>query len=392
MIKAALLDLDGTLLDNDINDFLQAYLRELSKYMAPWIPPERLIPQLLTSTSVMLANLDPVRTLQQAFASDFYPALHTTEDALFEHFMTFYREEFPKLKALTRLRPAARELVAAAIDEGLLVAVATNPLFPRIAIDHRLAWAGVPSDEVPFALVTSYEVMHSAKPHRAYYAEILGRLGVNAYEAVMIGDNPDDDLTPAQALGMAVFHIGSPSSDLYPSGGLKQAVEWLPGAGYEVDEEAVKRPANVLARLHGQLGSLLSLLLPLDQEGWARRPEPGSWSVAEIICHLRDLDHDVHLPRMRSILSEDDPFVEASDTDRWAIERGYASQSGPEALASLVSLRVQMLAELEALPAEAWARPARHALLGPTTLAEVLSIAADHERLHLADLRLLAVA
>jgi cytosine/adenosine deaminase-related metal-dependent hydrolase len=48
---------------------------------------------------------------------------------------------------------------------------------------------------------------------------------------------------------------------------------------------------------------------------------------------------------------------------------------------------VQLLRQLEAIPLRSWERRARHALLGPTTLAEVATLATDHELLHLRDIR-----
>ena len=109
-------------------------------------------------------------------------------------------------------------LVQAALASNLRLAVATNPLFPRIAIDHRLAWAGVPSDRFAYDLVTSYETFHSAKPQLAYYAEILGHLGVPPSRAAMVGDSPSDDLSPARALGMAVFHVSPSPIQSTPAG------------------------------------------------------------------------------------------------------------------------------------------------------------------------------
>lgn len=60
--------------------------------------------------------------------------------------MRFYETEFSQLRAATVMRPAAADLVSTAIDQGCAVVVATNPLFPRTAIEQRLDWAGVPDD------------------------------------------------------------------------------------------------------------------------------------------------------------------------------------------------------------------------------------------------------
>lgn len=386
MIEALLLDLDGTLLDNDIQAFLQVYLGRLSRAMAPWVAPDVLVPQLLRSTSVMLANQDPARTLHETFAGDFYPALGTTEEALVGRFEDFYRDEFPKLRAQTTQRPAAAVLVQAALASGLRLAVATNPLFPRIAIDHRLAWAGVPSDRFAYNLVTSYETFHSAKPQLAYYGEILGHLGVAASRAAMVGDSPSDDLAPARELGMAVFHV-SPSPDPdYPGGSLQQVIGWLGTAAAETNHDAEHAPAGVLARLHGQLGTILTRFGALSDEDWRTPLSADRWTPTQVICHLRDLEAEAHLPRLQLMLQDGTAFLPAIDSDPWVDERQYARQSGPRALRAFVELRMETLARLAGLSPRDWDRLATHALLGPTSLADVMSLAADHELVHLGEL------
>jgi FMN phosphatase YigB (HAD superfamily) len=386
MIEALLLDLDGTLLDNDIQAFLQVYLGRLSRAMAPWVAPEVLVPQLLRSTNVMLANQDPARTLREAFAADFYPALGTTEAGLVGRFEDFYRDEFPRLREHTAQRPAAAALVSAALGSGLRLAVATNPLFPRMAIDHRLAWAGVPSDRFAYDVVTSYESFHSAKPQLAYYAEILGHLGVSASRAAMVGDSPSDDLAPARALGMAAFHVSDSPDPDYPGGTLDQVIGWLGSAEALTDHDAEHAPAGVMARLHGQLGTLLTRFGELSEEAWRAPATADRWTPVEVVCHLRDLEAEVHLPRLQLMLQTQAAFLPAVDSDRWVEARGYAHQSGPQALGTYVELRKETLARLAALSPEDWDRRATHALLGPASLPDVMSLAADHELIHLAAL------
>ncbi len=125
-------------------------------------------------------------------------------------------------------------------------------------------------------MVTSYETFHSAKPQLAYYTEILGHLGVHASDAAMIGDNVLDDLLPARALGMATFHVAPEPHAAYPGGSLEDAIAWYPAADRETDLDAARRPANVLARLHGQLGTILTLLNGLSPEVWTTPSRPAS--------------------------------------------------------------------------------------------------------------------
>lgn len=387
MIDALLLDLDGTLLDNDIDAFLQAYLKTLSRHMASWVPPERLVPQLLYSTNAMLANQDPARTLRQAFAADFYPALGTTEEALAGRFEEFYRDEFPKLVSLSRMRDSASRLVQAALGAGMRVAVATNPLFPRMAIDHRLEWAGVPSNRYAFEVVTSYETSHSAKPQLAYFAEILGHLGVEPARAAMVGDNPSDDLAPARALGMAVYHVGETPVSGYPGGTLEKVWEWVASADRETDPQASRRPAGIVARLHGHLGTLLTRIDGLSEEEWHAPMSPEGWTPTQVSCLLRDLEAEVHLPCLEAVLVSDNPFLPAVDSSHWVAERGYASQSGTGAVRAFVDLRKETLGRLRQLTDMQWSRTAIRTRSGTATLSDIMALVADHELVHLAGLR-----
>ena len=45
--------------------------------------------------------------------------------------------------------------------------------------------------------------------------------------------------------------------------------------------------------------------------------------------------------------------------------------------------RQQTVAFLNDLPPEAWTRPARHSIFGPTTLLEMANFTATHDRLHI---------
>jgi FMN phosphatase YigB (HAD superfamily) len=376
VITALLLDLDDTLLKNDIDRFLPVYLDRLGAHLDDLVPAERLVPALLAATAVMMRNRDPRRTLEQTFAQAFYPDLRS-------RFEDFYATVFPELKALTSPIPASRALVESAHRAGIDVAIATNPLFPLTAIEQRLTWSGLAPAEAGFAFVPSYEVMHFCKPDPAYFAEILGWLGKAPHEAAMIGDNEADDLLPALGLGMATFHILQPEQ-----GNLQQARAWLSTAAEHTAPQAARDSSSLLALLRGYLAAANGMTAGLDPAAWARRPEPDSWAPVEILCHLCDVEAEVHLPRLAAVLGGDNPFLSAAVTDPWAEERDYRRQAPAPAVSAFLDARASLLATLQALPEARWESPARHALLGPTTLRELLANAVEHDRLHLAQLRL----
>jgi hypothetical protein len=299
----------------------------------------------------------------------------------------FYTTVFPTIQTITTRYPETDQFMNAIFETGYEVVIATSPVFPRTAILQRLEWAGVPVDQFNYTLITSYEDFHFTKPHLEYYAEILGRLGKPSQEAVMIGNDPINDLEPAQTLGMAVFHAHPSSPDEYPGGSLTDALSWLEDLPEHSNDRSTSRPEILLARHRGNLAALLSMTKNLKDPTWNHRVERDEWAPVEIVCHLRDVEAEVNLARVHTILDDLDPHLSSFDTDLWAEERDYLCQSGPGALTAFIEKRQETISILEEIDAEDWSRPARHSLFGPTTLLEVMNIAAEHDLIHLAQLR-----
>ncbi|MBI4916727.1 MAG: HAD family hydrolase [Acidobacteria bacterium] len=207
MLRALLLDLDGTLLDNPMDRFIPAYFQALTRWVADRVPPDALIRELLRATRAMELGDGSGPTNEETFAAHFYPALGVDRAELEPEFRRFYAEAFPSLQVFTRARPEARLLVGAAFAQGLDVVIATNPVFPRAAIEERLAWAGVGVDSFAYALVTCYEEMHATKSDPAYYHEILARIGTPAPDCLMVGDDWQWDMVTAATCGIPGFWV-----------------------------------------------------------------------------------------------------------------------------------------------------------------------------------------
>jgi len=204
MIEAVLFDLDGTLLENDMDRFMRAYLRALSARLAHIMPPAQFVSQLMAATDRMIANLDPHVTNQEAFWSAFQELTGHSHEELRPIIDEFYVKEFGDLKTCAQSKPLARTVVQSVMQTGRPAVIATNPLFPLVAIRHRLQWAGVA--DLPFALITSYENMHFSKPHKEYYQEIAEHLRLPAGRCLMVGDDKVMDW-PATQAGMQFFWV-----------------------------------------------------------------------------------------------------------------------------------------------------------------------------------------
>ena len=205
-IRALLLDLDDTLLLNDADRFLSHYFRSLVAKVQDVVPVGRFASALAAGTRAMERNDGRDGTNAEVFAREFYRRVGVGPDVLEPLFEDFYANEFEALAALTEVDPAARELVSWAFDRGLQVAIATQPMFPRVAILSRLRWADVPYDEFPYHWVACYEGMSACKPHPHFFREILEGLGRRPEECLMVGDSPDADM-PARDVGLCTYLV-----------------------------------------------------------------------------------------------------------------------------------------------------------------------------------------
>ena len=210
-LKALLLDLDDTLLGNPMKTFIPAYFRALTDFVTEIQPPDRLIEQLLIATRMMDGGDGAGPSNGEIFAEAFFAGLGVPREELEPVFERFYVEAFPKLRPLTALRPAAAKIVEWARQQGLQVAIATNPVFPGTAIEQRMEWAGVGVDRFEYARVTSYENSHATKAQPAYYREILAVLGRGPEECLMVGDNWSWDIVNAAEVGIPGYWIADPS-------------------------------------------------------------------------------------------------------------------------------------------------------------------------------------
>ena len=201
-LKAVLFDLDGTLLPMDQEVFVKAYFGGISQKLAPQgYDPKELISAIWQGTGAMIKN-DGKHTNEEVFWNTFKSIYG--EQCLNDtpYFDKFYEENFDDIKAVCGFNPQASETVKALKAKGFRVILATNPIFPKIATEKRIAWAGLKPED--FELFTSYENISFSKPNPKYFEEILNRTGLSADECIMVGNDTGDDLA-AEKLGIKVF-------------------------------------------------------------------------------------------------------------------------------------------------------------------------------------------
>ena len=230
-LKAVLFDLDGTLLPMDMDVFIKSYFGAISKKLAPHgYDPKELVSVIWRGTGAMIKN-DGIKTNEQVFW-DAFVAFYGEEclkDTVW--FDKFYEENFDDLKAVCGFNPKSAETVSVLKEKNLRLILATNPLFPSIATEKRIRFAGLEPEN--FEFFTSYENIGYSKPNIRYYEEILSRTGLKAEECLMVGNDVGDDMI-AEKLGMKVFLltdclINKDNIDIsvYPNGDFKALNDYI---------------------------------------------------------------------------------------------------------------------------------------------------------------------
>jgi len=386
MTTTLLLDLDDTLLDTNMDDFVPVYFRALSKALEKDVASDVMLPALIAGTRMMLANDDPATTLMQAFDRHFFPAVGIPKEILGVSIDRYYEETFPSLEAVISTRPDAVAFANWALESGYRLAIATNPVFPLRAIQHRLRWAGLPVEEFPFALVSSYETFHFTKSLPAYFIEVVATMGWPDGPVIMIGNDINMDLVPAAQAGLPTFWINyggdAVADDEIPHGGFSDLMAWLGTLDQSSALPMFTTTTSILATLRAIPAALSSLIQAVPARSLLSRPHVGEWCLTEILCHFRDVEAEVNLPRVRQVLTQENPFMPGVVSDDWVITRKYAQQDGLDALARFIQSRKELLRWISA-PEFVWDRPTRHAIFGPTNIQEIIKFICEHDKAHI---------
>lgn len=232
MQRYALFDLDGTLLPMDTDRFLEQYVRLITPHFSHLVDPRLFSRQLMASSYATIENPDPALTNQEKFMADFFPKIGRQPAELMPLFERFYQQHFSELSQYTSPNPLARRLVQTALEQGYRIALATNPIFPKEAVEQRMAWASVA--DLPWQLVTSYEQTHFCKPNPHYFAEVLQLLSVDPADCLHFGNDMDEDMA-ARELGIPVVIVEDylinrhrrEFNDCLFHGNLQQVLDWL---------------------------------------------------------------------------------------------------------------------------------------------------------------------
>jgi uncharacterized damage-inducible protein DinB len=136
---------------------------------------------------------------------------------------------------------------------------------------------------------------------------------------------------------------------------------------------------------------LHTLIKPLNKKQLMQPPEPGKWSIAEILAHLADAEL-VGGWRMRLILGSNGVSLQPFDQDVWAKTFAYAQRDPAASLEIFRVLRESNLGMLKSLPENLWENYGMHQERGKETITHIVRMFAGHDLNHLSQVESISKA
>ena len=143
--------------------------------------------------------------------------------------------------------------------------------------------------------------------------------------------------------------------------------------------QAGKKPLKVQ---HATVKKIDRLIKSISKKKLTTRPEPGKWSVGEILAHLADTEL-VGGFRIRLILGENGATIQAFDQDVWSEKMNYTQRDPKKSLETFRVLRENNLALLQSLPKTLWDNFGMHTERGKETVTRITEMFAGHDINHL---------
>ncbi len=213
--KTLLLDLDGTLLGMRPGRtqfrFALGVIRAWSPELSAWTSLRAI---RSVGRAMRTLDPDPARTCADRAVDAFARVTGLGREEAAHRLMGSSEKVFRTLQPHFFPLPGAQDFVRWASQHFSLV-LATDPVWLREIIEHRVRWAGL--DPAVFKFISHAGIMRACKPHPEYFQQVLDLNGLLARDCWMIGNEERMDL-PARQVGLPVFLVGK---DLKPQAGVR---------------------------------------------------------------------------------------------------------------------------------------------------------------------------
>ncbi len=204
-VKAVLFDLDGTLIRAQMNEFVVRYVDSLANRCKDWVKPKKFAPTMGRIIHELIhVTGDGIATNEQRFFSRMKAEVAIEEEPLRGALDDFIKDGLAGLQGLVKPIPLAVSIVEELKGMGVPLVLATNPVFPKVMVEARMAWGELQTGS--FVHISSIENSYFCKPQAGYFTAVAEMLGLEPQECLMVGNDINHDLA-AVAVGMRAFLV-----------------------------------------------------------------------------------------------------------------------------------------------------------------------------------------
>ncbi len=139
----------------------------------------------------------------------------------------------------------------------------------------------------------------------------------------------------------------------------------------------------IIQKLTANWQAFEALLAGASAEEAAWQPEPGQWSLLQIVCHLLDEEREDFRARLRHVLEQPQLPMPSIDAQAWVQERAYQEQSFDTVLSQFLEERAQSVMWLQGLGDAPWDQAYVHPVRGPLPASLFLANWLAHDYHHI---------
>jgi hypothetical protein len=139
----------------------------------------------------------------------------------------------------------------------------------------------------------------------------------------------------------------------------------------------------IIKELLKNKGVYQNLLLGTHSEQYLWKPEPGRWSLVEVVCHLHDEETEDFRSRMKHVFKTPELTLPPIDPAEWAKERNYLKADFGIMLEKFLKERLLSVEWLSDLKEPNWKEVHLHPKFGSMTPELILTNWLAHDYLHI---------
>ena len=219
-MHTVLFDLDGTLLPMDLDEFIEKYFGYIVETMYQNGRDGKFILKAILKGVESIIKNNGEMTNEERFWETFTAVSNITKEEIEPEFTKFYETVFDKINTGVQSTNMI-EAISLLKEKGYRLLLTTSPLFPRIATQKRIKWAGLNKEDFDF--ITTYENSSFCKPNPAYYQEVIDKFQLDITQCMMVGNDVKED-GAIQELGVPLYLVNDYLLNKY---NLEITSQWL---------------------------------------------------------------------------------------------------------------------------------------------------------------------